>query len=100
MLLSSAAFAHLCDCRFGAAEAYHADGNCYADSCDTAQSLLPGFAGLNVQSHRDALAPLPEGQLGPAWARTIRTRLSEVRYANYGVPRMERAPATYACRQG
>jgi hypothetical protein len=45
MLLSSAALPHLCDCRLAGAEAYHAEGNGYTDNCNTAQSLLPRFAG-------------------------------------------------------
>lgn len=45
LLLSSAAFSHLCDCRFSSAEAGYADGECYTDSCDTAQSLLPWVRG-------------------------------------------------------
>jgi hypothetical protein len=46
------------------AEAYHADGNCRTNECnsDTAQSLLPDVHGLTTQSHRSALAPLPGGR--------------------------------------
>jgi hypothetical protein len=44
LLLSSATFPYLCDCRLGDAEAYHTDGNCHANQCNSnaAQSLLPG----------------------------------------------------------
>ncbi len=58
MLLISTTFPHLCDCRLGDAEAYHADGNCHTNECnsDTAQSHVHR---LSDRSHRSALAPLP-----------------------------------------
>lgn len=44
LLLISATFSYLSDCRLGEAEAYHAGGDCHANQCNrvTAQSLLPG----------------------------------------------------------
>ncbi len=56
LLLISATFPYLCDCRLGDAEAYHADGNCHTNQCnsDTAQSLLPDVHRLSVPSRRSA----------------------------------------------
>jgi hypothetical protein len=50
LLLISTTFPYLCDCRLGGAEAYHADGNCHSNECnsDAAQSLLPDVHGLSV----------------------------------------------------
>jgi len=47
LLLISTTFPYLCDCWFGAAEAYDANGNCHTNECnsDTAQSLLPDVQG-------------------------------------------------------
>jgi len=51
LLLISATFPYLCDRRLGDVEAYHADGNCHTNECnsDTTQSLLPDVHGLTVQ---------------------------------------------------
>jgi len=51
LLLISATFPYLCDRRLGEVEAYHADGNCHTNECnsDTTQSLLPDVHGLTVQ---------------------------------------------------
>jgi len=50
LLLISTTFPYLCDRWLGDAEAYHADGNCHTNECnsDTAQSLLPDVRGLTV----------------------------------------------------
>jgi hypothetical protein len=47
LLLISTTFPYLCDCRLGGAEAYHTDGSCHTNECnsDIAQSLLPTFTG-------------------------------------------------------
>src|SRR5229473_7366547 len=65
LLLISTTFPYLCHCRLSDAEAYHADGNCHTNECnsDTAQSLLPDVHGLSVRSDRSALAHLPGGGL-------------------------------------
>jgi hypothetical protein len=64
LLLISTTFPYLCGCRLDGAEAYHADGNCHGNECnsDAAQSLLPDVQGLSVQSHRRACALLPGGR--------------------------------------
>jgi hypothetical protein len=51
LLLISTAFPYLCDSRLGGAEAYHADGSCHTNECnsDAAQSLLPDVHGLSVR---------------------------------------------------
>ena len=81
LLLISTTFPYLCDCWLGDGEAYHADGDCHTNECDsdTAQSVLLDDHGLSVRSHRSALAPLPGGRATggsrpapcPTSARTI-----------------------------
>jgi hypothetical protein len=67
LLLISTTLPYLCDCRLGGAEAYHANGNCHSNECnsDAAQKLLPDVHGLSVRSHRNARAPSPGDGVTP-----------------------------------
>ena len=51
LLLISTTFPYLCDCWLSDGEAYHADGDCHTNECDsdTAQSVLPDIHGLSVR---------------------------------------------------
>ena len=83
LLLISTTFPYLCHCRLGGAEAYHADGSCHTNECnsDIAQSLLLDVHRLSVRSHRSALAPLPGGELRPITPGALARHISPNKFA-------------------
>jgi hypothetical protein len=83
LLLASTTFPRLCNCRLGDAEAYHADGDCHTNECnsDAAQSLLLEAQKLGVRLHSSALVPLPWGKVWAAGYSGALARHKSERFA-------------------